>query len=159
MQITHTQLQVSKWVIVHLLVPALPNPSCCMCYAFPLLLSLHSQSNPEGCRFLERQRKGCNKRGPGGAVGQGEWWVGLPATAASWHVLSPYCPGRLSVFGLRYRETSSVQSATWHWKPVEINEPVRRCCHCYRHLSLSLRCWVTGSTMIRGRRIFEVGKG
>lgn len=83
-------------------------------YAFPLRLSLHSQSNSEGCRFLERERKSCNKREPGGAVGQGEWWVGLPATAASWHVLSPYCPGRLPVFGLRYRETSSVQSATWH---------------------------------------------
>lgn len=36
MQITHTQLHISKGVIVHLLGPASPNPSCRMCYAFPV---------------------------------------------------------------------------------------------------------------------------
>lgn len=66
MQITHTQLHISKWVIVHLLTPASPNPSCGMCYAFPISSPFPPSPTGKVCGFWNGKEKAAIRGGRAG---------------------------------------------------------------------------------------------
>lgn len=98
------------------------------------------------------------QEGPGGAVGQSEWWVGSPAAAASWHVLSRHCPGR----------SQSLASDTGRLSGYNLLPGTSDLCKQTNQGTLPLpqapRSFLMvlgdkGSTTNQDGRVFEVGQG